>query len=289
MSLKDNLYWKIFGLVRKANIIKYSKITDDKRSAPPFKLVYFCGSKGIDFLNASLFSVYKSWTVLPEVVIVSDGTPADVILSKIIRWPRNIEVISWETCALHFKDKGQINVYDYAVKELWGKKFVCIHYCAQMFPTLYCDTDVLWFKDVNKIDTSINPFIQMSQDVHVCYTQAILDTLNVNQYKDTTPFNAGVMYLNGNLSVYPNWEELSNYLALNRNLGGFSEQTANAVITNYFNPKQYWTANEILIKIADKYKFGYTKWKHKQIIARHYVNNKDITFWRDFAYMFLFS
>jgi hypothetical protein len=134
MSIKDRLYWKFFGLVRKANLTQKIKLLDDPRPATPFKLVYFCGSKGIDFLNASLFSVYKSWKVLPEIVIVSDGTPANVIMEKVLKWPRKFEIIDWETCALHFKNKGQINVYDYAVKELGAKSLCAFITALKCFP-----------------------------------------------------------------------------------------------------------------------------------------------------------
>jgi hypothetical protein len=66
-----------------------------------------------------------------------------------------------------------------------------------------------------------------------------------------------------------------------------TEQTAFAVLNNFFNPDKTFLLNEVLIKIDDAYGFKFTGSQYKQIIARHYVNMKTTAFWRDFVYMLL--
>lgn len=286
MSLKKKLY-KLTGKVISKSQFKYLfRLKDDNRKTTPFTLVFFCGRKGIEYLNASLISVYKYWDELPPICIVSDGTPKEFIQKGMLKWPRKVDIITWEDCALHMKSKGNEDAYKYASTELWGRKFAAIHYCAEHFPSLYSDTDVLWYASPKiKVSTGAAPFIKMSQDVHTCYTEKVIAAVQEERCLETTPLNAGLLYAQGEFSTYPKWKQLCNFLAYNLRLGGFSEQTANAILNNHFNPGQYFNASEILIKIEDEYSLRYTGKDHPGITARHYVSSKKTCFWRDFAYM----
>jgi hypothetical protein len=284
MKLKHRVILKIASVIRSANLAHFYPIKKDERSCPPFKLVFFCGEYGLNYLNASLISVFKHWEKLPEICIVSDGTPIEKIRKGLIKWPKKVDVISWELCAEHFKDNGNIDLYEYACKDLWGKKFVAINYCAQKFPTFYSDTDILWFSyPAIEEKESGNPAIKMCQDVSHCYSNVMLEELGLTKLYQCKPLNAGLIYSNGNFASFQNWKSLCNYLATKPD--NRTEQTSFAVLNIFFNPDNFFTISEVLIKIDDEFSLIYTKKLYPKILARHYVHLKSTTFWRDFIYM----
>ena len=290
MKFRSSLF-RAGGLaVRRLKPYKFFTLTDDGRETFPYKLAFMCGREGIGYLNASLVSIYRTWQQLPEVMVISDGTPLKKFEKELIGWPRKIEVISWEDGATHFHTKGNAELCQYARNIVYGKKFISLLYLASQFPFLYSDTDILWFgsPEVPVIDTAV-PFIKMGEDVGKgYYSDKMLLALGEEKCVANTPFNAGLMYLNGDFSVYPKWRELCRYLSVHQSgLPGpeFSEQTAFAILNNYFNGRTWWEPNEILIKTDDEYELGYTGKYFPGIRARHYVHTRRTAFWRDFLYM----
>jgi hypothetical protein len=285
MDFKRKIYYKLGSAIRRLRLYRYYDLKDDGRALPPFKLCFFCGQKGIDYLNASLLSVYNTWQKLPELVIVTDGTPISLIRQKLVKWPRKVEMLTWEECALYYKEKGNADLHDYAVNNIWGKKLVSVLYCGECFNTVYSDTDVLWYAYPSDANMGTAPFIKMSQDIEFCYSGEMLTHLQEEKCLDSVPLNAGLIHLYGDFSTYSKWESLCTYLsALPDNR---TEQTAFAILNNHYNPAGYWNQQEVLIKVDDKYNLRYTKKYYPALLARHYVNNKDITFWRDFAFMLI--
>ncbi len=288
MKISHKIFLRTTAFIRNSRFVHYFSIKDDGRETAPFKLIFFCGSKGINYLNASLISVYKCWEKLPEVCIVSDGSPVDKMKEALIKWPKNVEIISWEECATFFKNGGNTDLYNYASSELLGKKLTGIMYYAAKFPVLYSDSDILWFNSPVGMGMDFNqkPQIKMCEDVGHFYKSELLEHLGEEKCLKNTPFNSGAVFANGEFSSYPKWSSLCNYLGANKNMGWFSEQTSFAILKNYFKPGEYFKLSEILIKVDDEFSLKYTKKTNPDILARHYVNIKDTTFWRDFVYMF---
>lgn len=283
MDLRQKFYYKLGAAIRRLKLHRYYDLKDDGRALPPFKLCFFCGQKGIDYLNASLLSVYHIWEKLPELMIVTDGTPVSLIREKLVKWPKKVEVMTWEECALYYRDKGNGDLHHYAVNNIWGKKLVSVLYCGERFNAVYSDTDVLWYSYPGEPSVGNRPFIKMSQDIAFCYSGEMLAHLKEEKCLSSVPLNAGLIHLHGDFSTYAKWEGLCAYLsALPDNR---TEQTAFAILNNHYNPADYWSQQEVLIKVDDKYNLRYTKKYYPALLARHYVNNKDITFWRDFAFM----
>src|ERR1700749_97785 len=102
MELKQRLYDTAGIAIRRANLYNFISIKEDTRPDFPYKLVYMCGREGERYLNASLASIYLNWSKLPEVVVVSDGTP----LTNITKWPLKLDVISWEEAYAYYQQKG---------------------------------------------------------------------------------------------------------------------------------------------------------------------------------------
>ena len=199
------------------------------------------------------------------------------------KWPRKVEIIDWTICAEYFEEKGNSQLSNYAVKELWGKKFIGIMYCFENWKTLYSDTDVLWLNDPT---SSLNieataPFIKMSQDIEPCYSQKMIEYLD-EQSLDQVPLNAGVIFGSGDFSSLIKWERLCNYL--NDKPDNRTEQTAFAILTKYFGSS--WTMDEIFLGVDDiNTLFSKYFTRYSSILARHYVNTKQWLFWRDYLTM----
>jgi hypothetical protein len=284
-GIQKNLYHRVYALICKLNLARFSKTKKDNRAVSPFKLVFFCGKSGIEYLNASLASVYKSWDTIPEIIIITDGTPAEIVQKKLISWPQKLQIYTWEFCGQYFKENGKPELYEYAAKDIWGKKFVGICYCAEKFPILYSDTDILWFASPMLEDLKGGTMVKMCQDVDYHYSKPLLDFLKQQQLIDYTPLNAGLIYAGGNFSSFPQWQQLISYLA--KYPDHRTEQTSFAILNNYFNPNDYFKQQEIFIQIDDMYSLRYTKRKNTGIWARHYVNLKNTSFWRDFVYLLM--
>ena len=162
-------------------------------------------------------------------------------------------------------------------------------HCGAKQPVLYADSDILWFNSPKEIDgvDDQKPQIKMCEDIGYFYTDKILKAIDEEKCFSNTPFNSGVVYLNGEFSSFHKWNALCNFLGTNKELGWFSEQTSFAVLKNNFRPDNYFKLTEILIKVDDEFSLKNTRKSHPEILARHYVNVKGTTFWRDFVYMML--
>jgi hypothetical protein len=247
-----------------------------------------CGKEGIRYLNASMVSIYFSWDKLPDICVISDGTPISKFKKELVRWPGKLDIISWEDCALYFRDKGNEDLLSFANANIFGKKFISLLYCSRQFPLIYSDTDVLWYSSPEEFKMDKNPFIKMCLEMDKAYYSSILlESLQEKSCLKTKPFNAGLMYLSGDFSAYPKWNDLCNALGNSAKSDWMSEQTAFAILNNYLDASSYWGPDEVLIKTDDAYSLKYTLAYFPRIIARHYVNTRPTAFWRDFVYMCL--
>jgi hypothetical protein len=120
------------------------------------------------------------------------------------------------------------------------------------------------------------------------YAGSVLESLGEDKCLDNIPFNAGLMYLDGDLTTYPKWSELCHHLSTHQAPSAsmdYSEQTAFAILANHFNAASYWTHGEVLIRTDDCFALQYTLKDSPGIMARHYVNTRPVAFWRDFVYI----
>ena len=274
---------KFGSVLRDLQTTKCKKIKADNRPEAAFDLVFFSDAKGIKLLNASLFSVYKKWKYLPKITIISDGTPIGDIKSKLTYWPKEVNIINWQECAAYYNNKNNKALYNYACKDVWGKKFVSVLYCAEQGNILYSDTDVLWFKDPTPIlNGATMPYMKMCPDIDFYYTEPMIKQLSEQKVYSKLPMNAGLIHATGAFSVYENWEPLCNYLETKSD--NRSEQTAFAILANAYGG--VWSLKDIMLTIDDISEVLPKRNKYKDIFARHYVNTKSWLFWRDYLLYF---
>lgn len=284
-KIKRVILLKIFAVIRRLNLFKYFLLSKNKSLNTSFKLVYFCGKNGTNYLNASLYSVYKNWAELPEILIITDGTPVNYVRDRMLKWPQNTDIIDWTTCADYFRQKNNAALFEYAHKDLWGKKFVAVLYAAEHFPTLYSDTDILWFSAPKSIETSTFPILKMGLDIEFCFSNEMGQALKEDYALFNRPLNAGLIYAHGDFSSHPKWGEICNYLS--KTPDNRTEQTTFAILSNYFNRDIFWSFDEVLIKLDDSNSLKNTIKQFPGIMARHYVSVKNPTFWRDSVYILL--
>lgn len=291
MSLNKWILPKLSRGLVKINLHKFYPVKKNNSEPAQLKVVFFCGSSGLSYLNASLISLFKTWGKTPEIYIISDGSSMAEMQDRLITWPSKVEIQSWQFFANYFKENGNEHLYNYANNSVFGKKLVGILYYAKKFPILYSDTDVLWFNsplEKNFKLGGVKPKIIMGQDVGYFYHMPLLEAVSEQKCLTTTALNSGLMYLDGDFSGYPNWdllcETLGTYGKENSSIM-FPEQTTFAILNNHFNPNNSFTKGEILIKIDDEFSFKHTRNLFPKILARHYVNVKGTAFWRDFLYI----
>jgi hypothetical protein len=277
---RTKILFKFGGIIRR--LLRLFPNPDIPKHQPDtnFRLVYFCGDMGIDYLIASINSVRLSWKQFPKILIITDGFPPDEVRTRLGRWSERFEIITWEACAGFFKDPKFTNVVNYARQQLWGRKFLSLLYSIYHYRTLYSDTDVLWYEDPSVLFPKREDgfTLIMSSDVEFSYDKHLLDCMAVTS-DQLKPLNAGVIYGHGDLSIFPEWETLTRSLLDCRT--NFSEQTAMAIIATRLGSS--WPIETVFMDIKDYSRiFDYSPIRHRGIIARHYVSVKPWLFWRDY-------
>jgi hypothetical protein len=99
-------------------------------------------------LRESMFSLYRSWTKLPTITVVSDGSwSARDFYPLFSWWPAKINVLSREEIIAEAKAAKECELAQYADASGWGLKVTSIVLSARREPVLFVDADILWFAD----------------------------------------------------------------------------------------------------------------------------------------------
>lgn len=280
---RTKLLFKFGGIIRLLiRLFPYSNIPRHQPDTN-FRLVYFCGNMGTDYLIASINSVRLSWKQFPKILIITDGFPPDALRVRLGKWGGRVEIVSWEHCARFFAEDRYKDLVNYASAQLWGKKLIGILYSMAKYRTLYSDTDVLWFKDPTQslplLETQ--PVMKMSQDIEPSYSADLLGHMSIDP-NNFPSLNAGLIYGYGDVSVFPGWTKMSRFLA--KRPDNRSEQTALAILSAHFG--SYWPMTEVCLSVSDINTFTHSpRINYREILARHYVNTKGWLFWRDYLWL----
>jgi hypothetical protein len=222
------------------------------------------------------------------VTIVTDGTPKELMAETLKFWPFPLEIKSWEDCAAHFHRTGHSTLVKVAEHDVFGKKFISILAEAELKPTLYCDTDVLWFSEptIPQLGNRAFTFRMSSDNLHY-YNIPFLQAMNEEELMVNNPLNAGVIFISGSLFDHSEFSERMEDV-LSRAKGHFLDQTAFAMIAKHYGDT--WTLDDIMVSIEDIHWPIIPKYfwhKYDTLFARHHVLTKNSWFWRDALYLFL--
>jgi hypothetical protein len=120
---------------------------------PPKPIANFCyltvgGRSHWPLLRESLFSLHRSWSSLPKVIVVSDGGwAADEFAEVFGWWPAPIRVLAREEVCTAAVSAGFPELAEYAHEIPYGLKLAAIVTQGREQPILFVDADVLWFGD----------------------------------------------------------------------------------------------------------------------------------------------
>ena len=113
-----------------------------------FRYLTMCDRAHWLMLRESLFSLYQSWTLLPEITVVSDGTwTANEFADVFGWWPAPIAVLTQQQICEAASSADLPELADYASESPYGLKVAAIVIEARKQPVLFVDADILWFED----------------------------------------------------------------------------------------------------------------------------------------------
>jgi len=261
-----------------------------ERETSDLTLMLFSGVKGGKMMKAVLLSVYTTWEKVPQVTIVTDGTPKEYFEGIMAFWPFPYKIKTWKEEAEVFRAKGATNLVEFAEGNVYARKMIGVLAEAENGPTVYCDTDVLWFGEPRlPARTPREGFaFRMSTDNTHCYHMPTIRYFGRQDLLEKPPFNAGVLYMSGSLvDHYPELEDQMAFFKLFAE-DTFPEQIAFAFFADKLGDR--WTLDEIILTIEDlrwplipRYFFSGNHF------ARHHVLTKKSWFWRDALYILLFK
>ena len=260
-----------------------------QRELSDTNLLFFCGKKGARMLKPVLLSIYNRWEKIPNITIVTDGTPEEYIAGCIRFWPFPYEIKPWTEAREYHRQRGRHTLLKFADNTVFGKKLCAILAEGETKPTLYCDTDVLWFSDPILPDTHSRAVtFRMSTDNAHTYSKTLITGLKAESLLSEEPLNAGVIFISGSVYDHPGFfERITDVLQYAKE--GVAEQTAFALASIEYGDR--WTLENIIISTEDihwpfipRYFYHY----YEPLFARHHVLTKNSWFWRDALYLFLF-
>jgi hypothetical protein len=113
-----------------------------------FRYLTMCDRAHWLMLRESLFSLYRSWTLLPEIIVVSDSTwTASEFADVFGWWPALITVLTRRQICGAASSADLPELADYARESPYGLKLAAIVIEARKQPVLFADADILWFGD----------------------------------------------------------------------------------------------------------------------------------------------
>jgi hypothetical protein len=257
-----------------------------KKKTEDFVYITICRKDAFDMVRYSIHSFYKHCDFLPKkIIIVSDGSWVEKEGSEYFsKYNLDLCFDNWRNCADYHKDNGQIHLYEWAKKHIWGKKMAAILKYSEAGATLFADPDVLWFKtpfydEIRKSDFKLKISIDNSHN----YDEVLVNKLNLSSLYNLPPINCGIVLAKGNLLECSS-EAIRDAISLEAQTPGkFAEQTIFAMMIREFG--ETWDENQISAGIDDILSPILVRSSYSpDLIARHYVWLMRWLFWKDILF-----
>jgi hypothetical protein len=257
-----------------------------KKELADFHVLYFCGKKGLKLLKASIMSIYLTWDRIPHITVVTDGTPTSLIEQELQFWPYPITVKCWDESVTYLLSMGRDKLVEWSYRNVFARKLQSILVEAETRPTLYCDTDILWFGEPRIPQTTNNFVMRISEDNVPTYSETLISQLDRWDIMTKKPMNAGLIFLSG--SPYQSYDGFAPLIDLaSTHEEGPSEQLVFSLIAERLG--DCWTLDEVIVDTTDlhwplipPYFFS------GHAFARHHVLTKRSWFWRDALFLYFF-
>ncbi len=245
----------------------------------PVTFVTFGGAGHRLMLTQCLASLGLTWARLPRLRVVSDGSlDAATTGRDLAWWPGPWELLSWRDLASGLRERHEALVR-FAEREPMGRKMAAVAATALEGPTLYCDVDVLWFREparLAELSGQSAPTLVMSEDCYPAYDPALVP--GRLPHLTAPPFYcAGLLFAQGDFLAAAG---VSDLLAEAAERGfGLTEQTIFAEADRRLGGA-CWPRDEIALSEDDRFLLG-PSFRGRSWAARHYVGQVRHLFWRD--------
>src|SRR5262245_35708688 len=236
-----------------------------------FRYLTMCDRAHWLMLRESLFSLYRSWPLLPEITVVSDSTwTASEFADVFGWWPAPITVLTRQQICEAASSADLPELAEYARESPYGLKLAAIVIEARKQPVLFVDADILWFRDplplLGEPTTWTKPRGLRESNCHQRREMALRHCARVLE----PPFvNSGIVALHGDLMPLDLLRSMVRD-ALPHPLDSSCEQTiiASAVkIGGELFPEKL-----SLVGFDDVLRFRSRNMKTEGYYSRHYVN-----------------
>ena len=242
-------------------------------------LLSMCGRRHLSMLQECLLSIYKTWSKIPHLKIVSDGSMSkEEIYGALSWWPCSYETFDWKEIAESERYKSQRYecISAFAQKSVVGRKLMSILYFGSQEPTLYCDADILWFDGLPGMSLIKAKDVQLAlmEDYQPSYDESLSsdDTLGSLPY-----LNSGLVYINEDLLEFPWFRDFVKQATVSSN--HFTEQTILAMSAHEVSSFS-WDPDKIACSVYKRDSLSPT-FLGETWAARHYVGGVRHLFWRD--------
>jgi hypothetical protein len=251
------------------------------KRAGKMALLLYAGKEQSEMVRECVWWVYHAWGELPAIRLVSDGTMSERDLLDLISWwPGEKAAESWEASAESHAARGRTDLRLFAQKNVLGKKLSAILASGEREPTLYCDTDVLWFSGPPPLPEakSGTPVVQLAVDVVRHYDDRLLGEVGIRELDAPPALNTGVVFASGEIYEACGLDRIMSAAA--REPSYFSEQTIMAYCCRRLG-NAHWTQEKIALNLDDMYWPVRGGDPRRGWCARHYVGDVRHWFWRD--------
>jgi hypothetical protein len=231
-------------------------------------------------LRESLVSMHRSWASLPELVVISDGSWTKTEFDEAFDfWPESIRVLSPKEVLDPLAIQGQTQLVELARRHPLGLKLAGIILLGQERPTLFVDSDVLWFSDPSASLSSLQGTVGPAAAVESGATfNETLARKFCPQILNPPGINTGCVWLHGNLCEPGLLRHILD-AALEQPDHEFNEQTIIAIAVELSGRRM---PREIcLVEFNDAFALGLRKPGREGFHARHYVRFMRHQFYRD--------
>jgi hypothetical protein len=219
---------------------------------------------------ASIRSFIRHVGIPDQFIVISDGSYTKQSCNLLCQLHPCIQVIPIDK--LIRNDLPQA-VYDYAAHQAMGKKLAALLSLSIDGPTIYTDSDILFFPGATDLADLILSAERYSRYLPDCANK-FDERIIYDESENLNPINAGFILLKD----YLNWdfalERLSKLKELNNY---FTEQTLVHLTLHYnhalpLDPKVY------VLSVVDQFIYP-DKYAGNRIALRHYVNDVRYKFW----------
>lgn len=245
-------------------------------------LLTMCGAKHLGFLQQCLFSLYNSWSSIPKLQVFSDGTLTLSKLEETLSWWSGTKSFSsWEESVYYHQQQGRDALVKYAKNSISARKLAVILASGELRETLWCDCDILWFKELSDLPITDKqcslPVLKISLDNQQAYDNQLIEQAQLEHLYQLPFINSGLVFLKGNLLEVCH---LDNLIKIAAEKSIFcTEQTIFAEAA-YQLGQNFWSPEEVACFEDDKFSL-LPNYEGKQWAARHYAGPTRHLFSRD--------